>query len=116
MKVYKNSSNCKAMVECEVHDPYDTPGSVMENIPCIKVNILGKICRNILLLRPCHLIGPFSLSKKSSCSRKARRRNLLSSRGKIMFVFVVSCVFLFANFIAQEMKNHVSLILRNSHF
>ncbi|XP_055693493.1 uncharacterized protein LOC129795946 [Lutzomyia longipalpis] len=37
MKLYKNTTKCKPMVECEVHDPYDNPGSVLAESQCIKV-------------------------------------------------------------------------------
>lgn len=37
MKVYMNTTKCKPMVECEVYDPYDSPGSVLAESQCIKV-------------------------------------------------------------------------------
>lgn len=43
MKLYKNSTKCKPMVECEVHDPYDNPGSVLAESQCIKVRCQGKV-------------------------------------------------------------------------
>lgn len=39
MKVYMNTTKCKPMVECEVYDPYDSPGSVLAESQCIKVYI-----------------------------------------------------------------------------
>lgn len=37
MKLYMNNSKCKPMVECEVVDPYDSPGSVLADSQCIKI-------------------------------------------------------------------------------
>lgn len=37
MKLYMNNTKCKPMVECEVFDPYDSPGSVLAESQCIKV-------------------------------------------------------------------------------
>lgn len=39
MKLYMNNSKCKPMVECEVFDPYDSPGSVLADSQCIKVKL-----------------------------------------------------------------------------
>lgn len=37
MKLYMNTSQCNPMIECEVYDPYDSPGSVLAESQCIKV-------------------------------------------------------------------------------
>lgn len=36
MAAVTNSSNCKATVECDVFDPYDSPGSVLADSQCIR--------------------------------------------------------------------------------
>lgn len=40
MKLYLNNRDCKPMVECQVLDPYDTPGSVLAESQCITVSYL----------------------------------------------------------------------------
>lgn len=40
MKLYMNNTKCKPMIECEVVDPYDSPGSVLADSQCIKVRQL----------------------------------------------------------------------------
>lgn len=37
LRLWKNDRACKPMVECEVLEPYDTPGSVLADSQCVKV-------------------------------------------------------------------------------
>lgn len=39
MAAYKNTTKCIPKVECEVHDPYDSPNSVLADSQCIKVGV-----------------------------------------------------------------------------
>lgn len=44
MRLWKNDKACKPMVECEVQEPYDTPGSVLADSQCVKVTHISYIC------------------------------------------------------------------------
>lgn len=37
IRLYTNNKDCKPMVECQVLEPYDTPGSVLAESQCMKV-------------------------------------------------------------------------------